>query len=266
MKRYSYTIIRPGGNDTCLVDGIIKNPVLRKRVNDGIMTKYPTVEQVGFVNLNVPALKLMMAGGEFCGNATRSAAWLALNGKPGEVNIKVSGVNGKLKAGVTPKGESFAQMPVYKDFSKITTDGKNRIVEMEGITLYINFNVKEIERLSTDQIKRKSMTLIRAKNLDRFSAAGIIWSKKLGNTWRITPVVYVRKIDTLFIETACGSGTTALGLVLALRNRVSINDVPIIQPTGSPINVSVEIKNKSFGYTQISGPIQLLTKNTLTIE
>lgn len=260
---YSFAIMRPGGNDTALVMGVIRDGALRKEVNDALLGIYKNVEQVGFVNLDPSSPELVMAGGEFCGNATRSTAWLALDGKPGQVNIKVSGVKDKLKAGVTPNGEAFAQMPIYADISKVTKDGDNRIVEMEGITQYINFNAKEIEGLSTDEIKEKAMTLIREKNLDRFPAAGIMYSKKEGNYWRITPIVYVKAVDTLYAETACGSGTTALGLVLALQKGESINDVPIIQPTDLLIKVSVEFDGKSFGYAQICGPVEKLIEGTL---
>lgn len=262
-KSYLFATLRPGGNDTALVLGVIRNPALRKEVNDAILDIYKNVEQVGFVDINPKAPELMMAGEEFCGNGTRSAAWLALNGQPGKVNIRVSGVNDELKAGVKPNGEAFAQMPIYADPSKITKDGNNRIVEMEGITLYINFNTGEIEGLSQEKMKQRAMMLIREKNLDRFPAAGVIYSQKEGNSWRITPIVYVKAVDTLYAETACGSGTTALGLVLALEKGGSIKDVPIIQPTNLPIKVGVAYDGKSFGYAQISGPVERLDTGIL---
>lgn len=74
----------------------------------------------------------------------------------------------------------------------------------------------------------------------------------------IYPVVYVRDADTLYYETACGSGTTALGLTLAEQKGVSINDVPIIQPSGMLIKFSVDYDGDKFGYAQISGPIEQL--------
>ena len=123
---YSFTVMRPGGNDTALVMGVIRSGAMRKEINDVLLGIYKNVEQVGFVNLDPISPELMMAGGEFCGNATRSTAWLVLDGHPGEVNIKVSGVKGKLRAGVTPNGEAFAQMPIYADTSRITKDGDNR--------------------------------------------------------------------------------------------------------------------------------------------
>ncbi len=262
-QSYSFAIMRPGGNDTALVMGVVRDEKLRKEVNDILLGLYRNVEQAGFVNLDPASPELVMSGGEFCGNATRCTASLALDGKPGEVRMKVSGVEGKLRAGVTETGEAFAQMPIYADVSRVVNDGQNRIVEMEGITQYINFDTKEIEGLTESELKQKAMDIVRKKKLDQYPAAGVIWSRKDGNGWRITPVVYVRAIDTLYAETACGSGTTALGLVLALREGKSIKDVPIVQPTGLPIKVSVAFDGISFGYAQISGPVEKLGQGML---
>ncbi len=265
-EAYRFSVMRPGGNDTALVKGVITDTNLRREVNNLLLKLYPNVEQVGFVDLDAQEPELMMAGGEFCGNATRSTAWLALEGRPGTVDIKVSGVGNRLKAGVTASGEAFAQMPIYPDRAKITTDPdapSNLIVEMEGITQYINFNVGEISGLSDEQIKQKAIDLIRAKKLDRFPAAGVIYSQKDGEGWQIKPIVYVRDVDTLYLETACGSGTTALGMVLALQKGKSISDVPIIQPSGLPIKVSVEFDGKEFSYAQISGPVEKLSEGIL---
>jgi len=112
MKTYSYTIYRPAGNDTALVSGIVKSKALRKKINDAIMQKNANVEQVGFIEKIKGQYRLLMAGGEFCGNALRSAAFAFLNGKPGEIKIKVSGVKKPLKAGVHKKGNAWAQMPI----------------------------------------------------------------------------------------------------------------------------------------------------------
>ncbi len=71
MKKYNYKIYIPSGNPTALVIGIEKDLEKRKEINNAIMSKYDFIEQVGFINPNNP--ELIMAGGEFCGNATRCA-------------------------------------------------------------------------------------------------------------------------------------------------------------------------------------------------
>jgi histidine racemase len=258
VSEFELAVLRPGGNDTCLVLGLIDDPQKAQALNAAIMEKYPNVEQGGSVDLTPGSVELRMFGGEFCGNATRITAWLALQGKPGTIDIKVSGVANTLKAGVTENGEAFAQMPVYADVSRIQADGTDLIVEMEGITQVITYDIEQIKDRSPEEIKQIAMARIRELGLDTQPAAGIIYTEKRGDTYAITPVVYVRDIDTLFLETACGSGTTALGMTIALATGESISNVAVLQPSGLPIRVSVAFNGKEFGIAQICGPIEIL--------
>lgn len=77
------------------------------------MAKFSMVEQVGFIDYS--PTRLVMAGGEFCGNATRCAAFLTLKGKPGKVSISVSGTNQNLKARIDRQSMVWAQMPILKN-------------------------------------------------------------------------------------------------------------------------------------------------------
>lgn len=255
-QTYPFFILRPGGNDTCLIQGIVKNPDERKRLNDLIMQRFPNVEQVGFVDLNPQAPRLMMAGGEFCGNATRSTAWLALNGKEGEVMINVSGVDRALRAGVSGNGDAFAQMPVYPSTEKITVQPDATIVELEGITQVITRDNSLINGKTDDEIKQLTQLILAEQGLTQFPAAGVMYLRKNGNNLELTPVVYVRDIDTLFIETACGSGTAAIGVAAALEQGNDVTNLEVVQPSGMPIRVDVQYQNNSMEYVQIRGPIE----------
>ncbi len=66
-----YSILNPSGNITAIVQTPVKEKD-RCFVASKIMELESTVEQVGFLDSNV----LNMAGGEFCGNATRCASFL----------------------------------------------------------------------------------------------------------------------------------------------------------------------------------------------
>lgn len=113
-----YIICRPGGNDTALVYGINYTPEDKKKINDAIMAKHSNVEQVGFIDLNqTPELK--MAGGEFCGNATRSAANCYLEGKKGNIKIIVNETD-TINAGVYNNGKSWCEIPLYYGEDAIT--------------------------------------------------------------------------------------------------------------------------------------------------
>ena len=76
------------------------------------------------------------------------------------------------------------------------------------------------------------------------------------------PVVYVKSIDTLFLETACGSGTTALGLVEAKKTGKNLDELVIEQYSGMPIYVSVNINSETgeFIDAKIDGPITEIEK------
>lgn len=262
--KIKFYYVRPGGNDTALVEGLVKEIKKRRYINDQIMRLYPRIEQVGFINNDLKKPKLEMAGGEFCGNATRSAAFLILKGKPGQIYIKVSGVKKKLLAGVTNKFEAFAQMPIYKK-PRIINDPNNSngyIVELEGITQYINLSNDEIINVSEKKIKIKAKKTINKLCLNKYLAAGVVYvSKNLS----ITPIVWVKKINTLFLETACGSATVAVGQILAMKKSSSIKNISIGQPSGLSIKVSVNFDGKKFGYAQIQSPIKILKMKKLDI-
>lgn len=266
---FQFALLRPSGNDTGLVTGIVRNAKQRKQIADTFQAMYPSIEQVGFINPDSRHAELLMAGGEFCGNATRSAAYQILGGQVGKIAIKVSGVKKQLIAGVTEKGEAFSQMPVYTDPSHIEPDAArpgNALVHLEGITHYIDFNMQQIRGLTVDEIKVKARAEMAQRGIDKGAACGIIYVDQHKDWYAIHPIVYVRDADTLYYETACGSGTTALGLLLAQRAGKSIREVPILQPSGLFINISVAFDGKKFGYTQIQSKMQKLEQGEFEVS
>ena len=86
---YNYKIYVPSGNPTALVLKMERNKEKRREINDELMNKYDFVEQVGFISEDNKKPELLMAGGEFCGNATRSAVYYYLNGKEGNIEITI---------------------------------------------------------------------------------------------------------------------------------------------------------------------------------
>ncbi len=256
MKKIKYTIYRPGGNETALVRGLVTNPLKRKQINDEIMRRFPNVEQVGFVNSNLEPPELMMAGGEFCGNATRSAAWEFLQGQVGEISIKVSGAPYRLRAGVDEAGNAWAQMPIRAQYnSVIKIDDQNYMVELEGITQVISYQ-KLPKDFSQDQVKALGLQILQKFGLtEKVPAAGVMFVRNDINRIFLQPVVWVRDLQTLFYETACGSGTTAIGLQKAKELQSTI-ELEVIQPTGLSIKVTVSASEQGFSEARISGPIE----------
>lgn len=267
LSKYKTSIIRPGGNDTALVKGIVSETD-KKNINNSIMQSFPNVEQVGFYEYDAKNSKatLEMAGGEFCGNATRSLAYLLLKGKKGELSIKVSGTNRSLKAGIKISNTAFSYMPIYKNLTSVQKlDKDTYLVEIEGITHLI---VTKSENLKPEELKRRAKELLDKKGLlySRL-ASGVMFvsENKNDNSIFMEPIVWVRDIETLFYETACASGTTAVGLFLAKYKKTANQPISIKQPSGKNINVEIKVKNNSIYDATINGPIELLTDTSISV-
>ena len=108
MKEYEYYMYSPGGNDTALVLKGVKNSKTRKIISDKIMEENLNIEQVGFIDTD--SNKLTMAGGEFCGNATRCAIYEFLKGREGKIDIEVSGCGSMLYGGII-EGNVYMEYP-----------------------------------------------------------------------------------------------------------------------------------------------------------
>lgn len=264
----TFNIMIPGGNDTCLIDGIINDPLLRKKINDTIMREYPNVEQVGFIDETSTIPRLEMAWWEFCGNATRSFVYKFFWWNTGEWKFSISGTDRTLNAGIKENWEVWSEMPIYKDVEKIKQDKNgNYIVEMQGITHYICYDEyigDKNDPAYKDILKQKTMEKIRELWLDTYPASWIMYVKQDGEWISIEPVVYVKSIDSLFYETACWSGTTAVWMVEALKNKKS-TILPILQPSWQKISIEVRYneQDKVFENAIISWLVNKVTSGNI---
>lgn len=253
---YRGQIYEPGGNTTALIMGTRRTTMEKTLINEHVMRYIPCVEQVGFVNEE--KYELIMAGGEFCGNATRSAAYFYLNGNPGEIEISVSGVSKTLRAGVTKTGEAWAEMPVYKELSSVSMiDTGVYKVMLEGIThVVILPDVAEKYLFVTSDLKDAARKMIEEYGLLKEPAAGIIFVEKKGeDEYMIHPCVFVPAIETMFYETACGSGSTALGLVISQLKDANV-EIDVLQPSLQTIRVTVNRTENEYISAFITGNVK----------
>lgn len=254
MKKYDYKIFIPGGNPTALVIGIENDLKKRKKINDELMKKYDFLEQVGFINPDICNPELVMAGGEFCGNATRSAIKYYLNNQIDNIKIKVSGVKEKLSGGQDKEGNIWVDMPIIKgafcNSLKVLND-KSAIIKMYGITHVI------VEKDDNNgDYKSMAYSILKKENLLNEDAAGVIFEfKKSDNNIEIIPIVYVKKVNTFFYETACGSGTCALAIYESYKRQNNV-DLNVLQPSENIINVKSKCKNNSITNVRISGKVE----------
>ena len=279
MASAKYISFLPGGNKTALVIGTEYDSTQRRAINKAIMNRDPDMEQVGFVRRageysltgqsSTPSLQ--MAGDEFCGNATRSAAYYYLNGKPGRLVMTVSGGR-KLACGVYENGHAWCEIPlaapgipqietVTDDIHKVSLSGITHLV-IEPETA-IPFLKDAAGSEDPDRLRKTGLSLIEKYGLKELEAAGAIFLElNSEGKLKIHPIVWVRDIASLFYETACGSGTVAAAMVQAEKTGGEIKTA-VLQPSGMTIRAELTLKEDTsvdssspFTRAVISGPVQ----------
>ena len=226
----SYTLLDPTGNMTLLAETPVPEaaqPLTAKR----LMALEPAAEQVGFVCETDDGIGLRMAGGEFCGNASMSAGVLYLLRKGrdgGEVTVRVSGtphpVTVTAKRLTDESWQGCVEMPCPVSVRKeCFSDGSERpVVRFPGITHVIL--EKEMERTEAE-----NMAAAWCRELES-EALGLMFLDRERGV--LKPLVYVPSADTLFWESSCASGTTAVGAYLAAESGAAVR-VPRKQPGGT---------------------------------
>jgi len=130
-KKIPYFIVDPGGNTTAIVPGVF-NAVRRKKIALNILRINKEVEQVGFwmpARSKKTVAHLEMAGGEFCGNATRALA--SLINKKDPFFLETSGLSEPIKVEASRKRSSiFVPLNAFRM--------KEDLCSLPGITHLLN--------------------------------------------------------------------------------------------------------------------------------
>jgi len=242
-----YIIYNPAGNITALVIGDKYSVEERKIINKFIMEKETEVEQVGF--LSEENIRLTMAGGEFCGNATRCAVLYYIKKKskgrtyvcPKEITIN----NNKLKVGINKGQKIWCEIPI-EDYKIIKIDKKIYQIVFQGITIIaLEKNLKDLKKTAKEIIKKYKID---------DDAIGVMFIERIEEYINIYPVVWVKAIDTLFLENACGSGTIAVTMLETWLTKKS-NKYKVQQPSGEFLETNITIKNNKITKAILSGKI-----------
>ena len=241
----SYYKINPTGNITLIVE----TPVLREsqsRIAARLMALCNDAQQVGFLENpsdTAAQIRLQMMGGEFCGNASISAAALtaSTNGiDSGNICLEVSGVDKPLDITIEKQNESVysgtVNMPMSERIESICIDGKSfPIVHFEGISHIIADCT-----LDRSFAEANIRAVCNELNAD---ALGIMFVD--GD--RLEPFVYVASTDSAVWEGSCASGTTAVGAYMAFRDKESCK-LSYTQPGGT---LSVEAQYSDGALTSL---------------
>lgn len=249
------SIYYPGGNTTALVLQKPKDQFEKVRINNQILKAFPDVEQVGFVWQYNDNNYLEMAGGEFCGNAARSAIYKLIEKKKAlNLIFIIDGQPTKLTGGKYSNGDIWVQIPFEGE--RYFEIDNYFIVLIKGIT---NVVIEKNSFFTSQKAaKIEAKKILEKLDLLKYSASGVIFLIQKKQQYFMEPVVWVKKIKTFFYETACGSGTAAVGEYLFNKNKTTIQQ--IIQPSKSIITI---YRNKGDELT-ISGTVKNITPSSTT--
>lgn len=212
----AYTLFNPTGNMTLLAETPVaeaSQPLIARK----LMALEPETEQVGFVTKSDDGITLRMAGGEFCGNASMCAAVLFMerSGRGGgTVRVRVSGTPEPVSVTVEamPDGSwsGCVTMPRPISTGKICFPGQRLlpVVRFPGIAHVIL--EEKPERSRAEQLAREWCRYLDAE------ALGLMFLNRERGS--LTPLVYVPSAETLFWESSCASGTTAVGAYLTAES------------------------------------------------
>lgn len=256
-----YILLNPSGNITALVKNIRIPKEQYKEISDRIMKSNPAVEQVGFLKILKPEYKfrLEMAGGEFCGNASRAVACYLYKEKlitKKRFQISVSGYPDLIDCYVYKKEEHYFSEVDLKFLKPINNFIENKtlnnqkisVVHIPGIShIFLDMNIFKFDK---ENYSIQARSIIKKLNLLNLPAVGVIWFEDR----QIHPVVYVKDIDTLFYENSCGSGSIAYGIYqVYLNNQDGLFSYDVIQKNREVIKVTIELKDKIITHAKLYG-------------
>lgn len=278
-KIIEYVVINPSGNITILVMSDVEDEEEYYFVAKKLLELEPAAEQVGFLQYDDESdIILSMAGGEFCGNATMSAAvyYGILHGlSDGNVVVKSSGADELVNVHIKKinEWEGTVEMPKPLEISEVDfgNDEKFPVVFFKGIAHVIIDN--NCGARPHDEFETKLYSEKKIKEWCEFlgvPAIGIMLCDNIDDIKKIqnfditevnmTPLVYVKSIDTLYWESSCASGTTAIGAYIAnvMNSNGKIN---VRQPSGTILSIDKIVDGKLL----LAGKVKLLYKKSVMI-
>lgn len=257
----------PTGNTTILVLSPVPEKDRAAVAGKLLSLEGGWAEQVGFLSEtggSVPCLSMM--GGEFCGNASLSAAAYFAERKKAaedEIYLRVSGTAEPVRCIVRKREdrvyEGSVDMPLPLSVRKekyLLSEGSAEFwtVRLPGITHVVvpagRIGKKEAERILPVWAER-----------GKESAMGILlWEKELLS---MTPLVFVTGTESSVWEHGCASGTASVGAYLAVESGRD-TEAEICQP-GGKIRVKAVLGGQIPASLSINGQVRLLEKQQLVL-
>ncbi len=215
-------------------------------------------EQVGFLCPPREGFdgRLEMAGGEFCGNASRAYGMLlarqrGVSGKA-RLTLKVSGSDAPVCVDVdAAAGTARASMPLPGPSSKFSLYGTEGVlVDLGGIVHFVTRH--EPDAAVLDELEGVLQTMRTSGGLARMNAYGVVFL----HGGRMTPLVKVPAAGTLVWEGSCGSGSLAAAVAESLGTEDGAFAREYLQPAGT-VRAEVEWKQGRVTAAYIGGGVTL---------
>lgn len=250
----------PAGNITIFVMTPLDRSRYAEAANQLLEQREYKAEQVGFMEeMRNGTCRMQMMGGEFCGNATRSFGYLKSLLDPDHpklVEVDVSGSDSPLKVEVDLEaGTSRTAMPLPRKMVSLLVPGHGScpMVCFEGISHIIVKGPRRGDAFVQTVLKA-------AKEQDTCDAYGIMFLEPSGDgmekCYRMTPVVYVAKTDSLVWESSCGSGSMACAAYLADKKEDGTYIYILKQPDGL-IEASVIRRKGKIAECRMGGKVSI---------
>ncbi len=234
-----YVIADPSGNITILV----LDPVERKDYAETakkLLARHEEAEQVGFMRFDGEVPRVEMSGLEFCGNAARAFAYYLTEkegaGK-GEKTVSVSGCGSVLTARADiSEGWAESEVPKPVELREVTVgDRQGTLVVMEGISHLFLIGAEPSE-----ETFRSCREALYEKG-EEPAAFGVMFLSE--DRQFLTPVVWVRDVDTLYFEGSCASGSAAAACAMALSEDLTGEAFYTFREPAGTLSVRVAAEN-----------------------
>lgn len=218
-------------------------------------------EQVAFVT---GPRSFEMSGLEFCGNASRAFALMAADGTEKQViDIDVSGTDRPVRVTVVPEiSYAAAEMPLPREV--VPADDRDW-PELRGATAVVCDGITHLvipgeEDTALFERAKRYMT----EKYDP-AALGVMFCRVSRREIEMTPVVYVRAVESLYREGSCGSGTMAVAAALTQGKADGKYVYTVKQPAGT-ITVTASAKGGEVTGIVIEGGVSLGDERIVTLE
>ena len=225
-----YEVYNPGGNITALVTSPVSKDYLIW-IAKYILKNEPSVEQVGKVKKEQQnKCKLWMSGGEFCGNACRSAAaYMKMRFNQPNSQIYINGIKVEAESNKQSNTITLRKADLIQE-TKCLDVGETLIIQKD----MTQFIIQESSTLYGKVINKEQAQKIKdVYKLDN-KAVAIVF---LDNNSKIRPFVWVKDVDSFYEETACLSASISSAIVLS--NGKNNFETSIIQPSSEVFKIKI---------------------------